>query len=92
MKRNTIKRKVGVKDSDVYFGASKINKILKANESMSIDTISQAVRLLHEPILIMESKTVADSIVIFDEVYTDGKKPVMVSLLVNPKNNTDLRN
>ena len=52
---------------------------------MNLDTIKRAVNLLDDPILIMQSKTVNDSIVLFGDVYTTSGKPVMVSLLLNPK-------
>lgn len=79
-------KSIGVKDYNIYFGASKINKIMTDNDSMTLDVIKQAVGLLEEPILVMESKTVEDSIVIFGEVYTKSNKPVMISVLLNPKN------
>lgn len=79
-------KSIGVKDCDIYFGAAKISKILGGNSAMSLDIIKQAVTLLENPILIMESQTVADSIVIFGEVFTEDNKPVMISLLLNPKN------
>lgn len=78
-------KSVGVKDYPIYFGGSKIDKILTGNASMSLDTIKRAVHLLEDPILIMQSRTVEDSIVLFGEVYTDGDKPVMISVLLNPK-------
>ena len=78
-------RSIGAKDYNIYIGASKINKILTENESMTLDIINSAIRLLEEPILVMQSQTVEDSIVAFGEVYTEGNKPVMVSVLLNPK-------
>ena len=78
-------KSIGVKDYEIYFGGSKIDKILTGNTSMTLDTIKQAVQLLEDPILIMQSRTVEDSIVLFGEVYTDGDKPVMISVLLNPK-------
>lgn len=77
---------IGVRDYQIYFGGSKIDKILEKNSSMSLDTIKRAVNLLEDPILIMQSRTVDDSIVLFGDVYTSGGKPVMLSLLLNPKN------
>lgn len=78
-------KSIGVKDYAIYFGGSKINKILTDNASMSLDIIKQSVNLLEEPILIMKSQTVEDSIVIFGEVFTEDNKPVMISVLLNPK-------
>lgn len=76
---------IGVQDYRIYFGGSKIDKILTNNTSMSLDTIKAAVMLLEDPILIMESLTVENSIVIFGEVYTNGNKPVMISVLLKPE-------
>ena len=77
-------KNIGIKDYNIYFGASKINKILTDNKSMTLDIIKQAVKLLEDPIIIMQSQTVEDSIVIFGEVYAENK-PVMISVLLNPK-------
>lgn len=79
-------KSIGVRDYQIYFGGSKIDKILEKNSSMNLDTIKRAVNLLEDPILIMQSRTVDDSIVLFGDVYTSGGKPVMLSLLLNPKN------
>ncbi len=53
---------------------------------MNIDVIKQAINLLEDPILIMQSRTVDGSIVLFGDVYTSGGKPVLISLLLNPQN------
>ena len=79
-------KSIGVRDCPIYFGGSKIEKILEKNSSMDIDIIKQAVNLLEDPILIMQSRTVDGSIVLFGDVYTSGGKPVMLSLLLNPQN------
>ena len=73
----------------IYFGGSKIEKILEKNTSMNIDVIKQAINLLEAPILITQSRTVDGSIVLFGDVYTSGGKPVMLSLLLNPQNKND---
>ena len=78
-------KSIGVKDYQIFFGGSKIDKILTNNTSMTLDTIKDAVMLLEDPILIMQSQTVADSIVLFGDAYTDGGKPVMISVLLNLK-------
>ncbi len=79
-------KSIGVKDYNIYIGASKINKILKDNSSMTLDIIKSAINLLEDPILIMQSKTIEGSIVVFGGVYTEGHKPVMLSVLLNPEN------
>ena len=77
-------KSIGVKDYKIYFGGAKIDKILTGNSSMTLDTIKDAVMLLEDPILIMKSLTVENSIVLFGEVYTSGNKPVMISVLLDP--------
>lgn len=79
-------KSIGVRDCPIYFGGSKIEKILEKNTSMNIDVIKQAINLLEAPILITQSRTVDGSIVLFGDVYTSGGKPVMLSLLLNPQN------
>ena len=37
---------IGVRDYKIYFGGSKIDKILEKDNSMDIDTIKQAINLL----------------------------------------------
>ena len=78
-------QEIGVKDCNIYFGGSKINKILQENESMSLDILKQAVTLLEKPILIMKSRTVEDSVVLFGEVFDNDGKLVMISVLIDPK-------
>ena len=79
---------IGVPVTDIYFGGSKISKILRGNTSMTLDIVASAVELLENPILVMESQTVDGSLVLFGEVYTTGNKPVMISLLLNPATKT----
>lgn len=79
-------KSIGVRDYPIYFGGSKIEKNLGKNTSMNIDVIKQAINLLEDPILIMQSRTVDGSIVLFGDVYTSGGKPVLLSLLLNPQN------
>ena len=79
-------KSIGVRDYQIYFGGSKIEKILEKNTSMNIDVIKQAINLPEAPILITQSRTVDGSIVLFGDVYTSGGKPVMLSLLLNPQN------
>lgn len=78
--------KLGAKDYNIYFGKSKIQKILNEHKDVTPEIIKQAVYLIENPIIVMQSKTVDNSIVLLGEVYTKAQKPVIVSLLLNPKN------
>ncbi len=79
-------KSIGVKDYSLYFGKSKIQKILNFHKDITPEIIKKAVYLLDEPIIVLQSKTSKNSIVLFGEVFTESKKPVMLSLLLNPQN------
>ena len=64
-------KSIGVKDYSIYFGGSKINKILSDNSSMSLDVIKQAVSLLEEPILIMKSLIASFFLVKFTQIVVN---------------------
>ena len=79
---------IGVKDYEIFFGKSKIQKILDENTKMTPGIIKKAVTLLDKPIVVMKSLTQKDSIVIFGDLYTDSEQPVMLSLLLDVKTKT----
>ena len=80
-------KEAGVDDYEIYFGKSKIAKIMK-NPEMTPAVIKDAVRIVEEPIIVMDSKTVPGSIVMFGNAHTDNGKPVMVSMILHPETKT----
>ena len=80
-------RLAGVDDYEIYFGKSKIAKIMQ-NPEMTADVIKAAVKVVEDPVVVLDSKTVAGSIVMFGDAKTNNGKPVMVSLLLHPETRT----
>lgn len=78
-------KSINVKDYNIYFGKSKIQKILNKHQDMNIEFIKQVPEILEKPILIMDSITRNDSLVILGDMVSKKGEPVLVSLLVDPK-------
>ena len=67
----------------VRLDASKVKKIMRDHSAMTIEVIKQLPFLLNDPILVLDSKTVPDRLILLGEVYAEGK-PVMMVLEINP--------
>lgn len=83
-------KSINVKDYNIYFGKSKIQKILNKHQDMDIEFIKQVPEILEKPILVMDSATRSDSLVILGNLISKKGEPVMVSLLVDPKNKSGI--
>ena len=75
---------IDVKEQDILFDKAKIKEILKKHDGMTIDVIKEVPNVVENPVLVMQSKTVTNSITLFGEVYSDGV-PVMVAMQLKPK-------
>lgn len=80
-------KRAGVDNYEIYFGKGKI-AIIMQNPEMTDRIIKDAVKVVENPIVVMDSKTVQGSIVMFGDAVTDNRKPVMVSLLLHPETKT----
>lgn len=83
-------KKVCIKQ--VRIDATKIKKILSDHSEMTIDIIKQLPEVINNPILILDSKTVAGRLVLFGEVYAQNGVPVRVILELNPSTRSKKRN
>lgn len=83
-------KSINVKDYNIYFGKSKIQKILNKHQDMDIGFIKQVPEILEKPIIIMDSVTRSDSLVILGNLISKEGEPVIVSLLVDPKNKSGI--
>lgn len=83
-------KSINVKDYNIYFGKSKIQKILNKHQDMDIEFIKQVPEILEKPIVIMDSVTRSDSLVILGDLISKEGEPVIVSLLVDPKNKSGI--
>ncbi|MBQ9797855.1 MAG: hypothetical protein IJW50_09060 [Clostridia bacterium] len=81
-------KKIGNKQ--VRIDASKIKTILAEHSDMTIDAIKDLPRLIDDPLLILDSKTVSGRLVLVGEIYGTNGRPVIVALEIYPtaKNNT----
>lgn len=87
---SNVLKSINVKDYDIYFGKSKIQKILNKHQDMDIEFIKQVPEMLEKPIVIMDSVTRSDSLVILGDLISKEGEPVIVSLLVDPKNKSGM--
>lgn len=83
-------KSINVKDYNIYFAKSKIEKILNKHHDMNIEFIKQVPEILENPILIMDSVTRSDSLVVLGDLVSKNGEPVIVSLLVDPKNKSGI--
>lgn len=80
-------KSIGIKEQDILFDKSKIKTILNSHKGMNIDLIKEVPNIVENPVIIMQSKTVMNSITLLGEVYSDGV-PVMVAMQLKPKGNS----
>ena len=67
----------------IRIDATKIKKIMTEHPEMTREVIKKIPDIINAPILVLDSKTVGGRLVVFGEVYSNGK-PVMVVLEINP--------
>lgn len=67
----------------VRIDATKIKTILQTHPEMTKEVIRNLPYLLNDPIIVLDSKTVKDRLILLGEVYANGK-PVMMALEINP--------
>lgn len=77
---------VGMAAGDIYWDAAKIAKIMQEHPEMSARVIKQVPQVLENPILVMQSQTRANRIVLFGEALDDAGKPVLVAMELQPQN------
>lgn len=76
---------IGVRPSDLYWRKYKIGTILEEHPELTIDDIVSVPDMLEHPVLIMKSRTVDNSIVVFGDLYTKSGKPIMAAVELTPK-------
>ncbi|MBQ8975256.1 MAG: hypothetical protein IJ072_05995 [Oscillospiraceae bacterium] len=80
-------QQAGVDNYSIYFGKSKIAKIME-NPEMTKEIIKQIPKVIEDPIIVMDSKTVDGSITMFGDTVTQNGKPVMVAMALHPTTRT----
>lgn len=79
-------KSVGITDGAIYFDQGKINKILNKH-AVTRETIKQIPGLLENPIVILESRTQPNSVVVFGDVYDANGYPVLTAVQMGLKSN-----
>lgn len=78
-------KSIGIEDYNIYFGKSKVQKILDKHPDMIIELIKRVPEILEHPVIVMDSITREDGLVILGELYTSKGVPLMATLLIDPK-------
>lgn len=79
-------KSIGVNKCKIYFGKGKIARIMREHPEMTADVIKKVPELLERPILVMQSKTVANRITLLGEVFVGDGRPVMAAVELSPQN------
>ena len=77
-------RSIGVEKKDIVWDSSKIIKIRSKHPAMTDEVIKQVPNLLENPVVVMESKTVAGRLTMLGEVYNKNGTPVLAVLELHP--------
>ena len=77
-------KRLGARDDQIYWRKYKIGTILEEHPAIDINVIKQVPEILENPTLVMKSRTVADSIVIFGNVNATNGERVMAALELTP--------
>ena len=75
---------IGIDDKNIYFDSSKIIQIKNKHPEMTDDIIKAIPEILENPIMILQSKTRANRVVVFGEVVDEIGNPVMTALELKP--------
>ena len=75
---------IGIDDKNIYFDSSKIIQIKNKHPEMTDDIIKAIPEILENPIMILQSKTRVNRVVVFGEVVDEIGNPVMTALELKP--------
>lgn len=78
---------LGVKDGKFVMGKSKIQKILDDHSEMTPDLIKSIPNMIENPIIVLQSLTQKKSVVVYGELLTANKNPIMASLKFTERKN-----
>lgn len=79
-------RSIGVPDGGIYWRKAKIAKIMSEHPTMTADVIKSVPSILENPVIVMQSQTVANRITVFGETVDADGHPVLVALELSPQN------
>lgn len=76
---------IGINPAKIYWDKEKIKKIKRDHPTMTDNIIKQIPNLLENPVMVTQSLTVTNRVVIFGELYDQSGHPVMAALELKPK-------
>lgn len=76
----------GIPNKQIRIDASKIKKLLSKHPGIDINTVKGLVELLNHPVVVIDSKTNANSRVVMGELHDKNGKIVTAVLLLTPTN------
>ena len=76
---------IGINPAKIYWDKEKIRKIKRDHPTMTDNIIKQIPNLLENPVMVTQSLTVTNRVVIFGELYDQSGHPVMAALELKPK-------
>lgn len=77
---------IGVKDYEIFWDKTKIAAIMSKHPEMTQSIIAQVPQILENPVMVLQSNTVTNRVMVFGELKTADGSPVMVALELRPQN------
>lgn len=75
---------IEINPANIYWDKSKINTIQKNHPEMTDAVIKSVPQMLEDPMLVMQSLTVPNRVVVFGDLIADNGKPVLTALELRP--------
>ena len=75
---------IGINPAKIYWDKTKIIKIKKDHPTMTDSIIKQVPNLLENPVMVTQSLTVTNRVVVFGELYDENGHPVVTALELRP--------
>ena len=75
---------IGINPAEIYWDKTKIIKIKKDHPTMTDSIIKQVPNLLENPVMVTQSLTVTNRVVVFGELYDENGHPVVTALELRP--------
>ena len=85
-KTPTALQSIGVDVNDIYWSAKKVSTVMREHPEMTAVIVRQVPNIIENPIIVMQSQTVVNSITMFGEVSDIDGNPVLVAINLTPSN------
>ena len=78
---------LGAIENDIFMESAKINKILVDHPEMTLEEIKRVPQILEDPVMVLKSKTRANSIVVFGTYRAKNGNPILAAMDLLPMKN-----